>query len=76
MSQKFYSLKRQTEKGWMYLSRDDLNGLTDNPEEARSFFSENHVKLWKKINPSFIDTVMVAMILEDDKTVRELKNDE
>ena len=76
MSQKFYALKRQTENGLLYLSRNGLNELTANSEEARAFFSENHVALWKKINPSFSDTIMVSMVMEDNKTIREVNDDE
>ena len=75
MSQKFYSLKRQTKNGLLYLSSNDLYELTDKPEEARAFFSENHVALWKKLNPSFNDTIMVSMVMEDDKTIKELDNE-
>lgn len=72
MSQKFYSLQRVSEGKELFISRDDMNVLTDNPEEALAFFSENHVEVWKKCNPTFADATMVEMLKDDDGTVREI----
>ena len=56
----------------LFISKDDMNVLTDNPEDALRFFSENHVKVWKKCNPTFTDVIMVEMLLDDDGTVSEI----
>lgn len=72
MSQKFYSLQRVSEGKRLFISKDDMNLLTDNPEEALSFFSENHVQVWKKCNPTFTDTTMVEMLKDDDGTIKEI----
>ena len=71
MSQKFYSLQRVSEGKRLFISKDDMNVLTDNPEEALSFFSENHIQVWKKCNPTFANTTMVEM-LKDDGTIKEI----
>lgn len=72
MSQKFYSLQRVSEGKKLFVSKDDMNVLTDNPQEALSFFSENHVEVWKKCNPTFTDVTMVEMLKDDDGTVKEI----
>ena len=72
MSQKFYSLQRILEGKSLFISKDDMNVLTDNPEDALRFFSENHVEVWKKCNPTFTDATMVEMLLDDDGTVIEI----
>ena len=72
MSQKFYSLQRISEGKSLFISKDDMNVLTDIPEDALRFFSENHVEVWKKCNPTFTDATMVEMLLDDDGTVREI----
>ena len=72
MSQKFYSLQRVSEGKRLFISKDDMNLLTDNPEEALSFFSENHVQVWKKCNPIFADATMVEMLKDDDGTIKEI----
>ena len=56
----------------LFISKEDMNVLTDNPEDALRFFSENHVEVWKKCNPTFTDVTMVEMLLEDDGTVSEI----
>ena len=72
MSQKFYSLQRISEGKSLFISKDDMEVLTDNPEDALRFFSENHVEVWKKCNPTFTDVTMVEMLLDDDGTVSEI----
>ena len=72
MSQKFYSLQRVSEGKKLFISKEDMNVLTDNPEDALRFFSENHVEVWKKCNPTFTDVTMVDMLLDDDGTVSEI----
>ena len=72
MSQKFYSLQRISEGKKLFISKEDMNVLTDNPEDALRFFSENHVEVWKKCNPTFTDVTMVEMLLDDDGTVSEI----
>ena len=72
MSQKFYSLQRVSEGKKLFVSKDDMNVLTDNPQEALSFFSKNHVEVWKKCNPTFTDVTMVEMLKDDDGTVKEI----
>ena len=72
MSQKFYSLQRVSEGKKLFISKEDMNVLTDNPEDALRFFSENHVEVWKKCNPTFADVTMVEMLLDDDGTVSEI----
>ena len=72
MSQKFYSLQMVSEGKSLFISKDDMNVLTDNPEDALRFFSENHVEVWKKCNPTFTDVTMVEMLLDDDGTVSEI----
>ena len=72
MSQKFYSLQRVSEGKKLFISKEDMNVLTDNPEDALRFFSENHVEVWKKCNPTFTDATMVEMLLDDDGTVIEI----
>ena len=72
MPQKFYSLQRILEGKSLFISKDDMNVLTDNPEDALRFFSENHVEVWKKCNPTFTDVIMVEMLLDDDGTVIEI----
>ena len=72
MSQKFYSLQRISEGKKLFISKEDMNVLTDNPEDALRFFSENHVEVWKKCNPTFTDVIMVEMLLDDDGTVSEI----
>ena len=72
MSQKFYSLQRISEGKSLFISKDDMDVLTDNPEDALRFFSENHVEVWKKCNPTFTDVTMVEMLLDDDGTVSEI----
>ena len=39
-----------------------MSVLTDKPEEALAFFSENHIEVWKKCNPQFKDAIPVKMI--------------
>ena len=56
----------------LFISKEDMNVLTDNPEDALRFFSENHVEVWKKCNPTFTDVTMVEMLLDDDGTVSEI----
>ena len=56
----------------LFISKEDMNVLTDNPEDAIRFFSENHVEVWKKCNPTFTDATMVEMLLDDDGTVIEI----
>ena len=72
MSQKFYSLQRISEGKSLFISKYDMDVLTDNPEDALRFFSENHVEVWKKCNPTFTDATMVEMLLDDDGTVIEI----
>ena len=72
MSQKFYSLQRVSEGKKLFISKEDMNVLTDNPEDALRFFSENHVEVWKKCNPTFTDVTIVEMLLDDDGTVSEI----
>ena len=72
MSQKFYSLQMVTAGKKLFISKEDMNVLTDNPEDALRFFSENHVEVWKKCNPTFTDVTMVEMLLDDDGTVSEI----
>ena len=72
MSQKFYSLQRILEGKSLFISKYDMDVLTDNPEDALRFFSENHVEVWKKCNPTFTDVTMVEMLLDDDGTVSEI----
>ena len=72
MSQNFYSLQRISEGKSLFISKDDMDVLTDNPEDALRFFSENHVEVWKKCNPTFTDATMVEMLLDDDGTVIEI----
>ena len=72
MSQKFYSLQRISEGKSLFISKDDMDVFTDNPEDALRFFSENHVEVWKKCNPTFTDVTMVEMLLDDDGTVSEI----
>ena len=72
MSQKFYSLQMVSEGKKLFISKEDMNVLTDNPEDALRFFSENHVEVWKKCNPTFTDVTMVEMLLDDDGTVSEI----
>ena len=56
----------------LFISKEDMNVLTDNPEDALRFFSENHVEVWKKCNPTFTDVTMVEMLLDNDGTVSEI----
>ena len=72
MSQNFYSLQMVSEGKKLFISKEDMNVLTDNPEDALRFFSENHVEVWKKCNPTFTDVTMVEMLLDDDGTVIEI----
>lgn len=72
MSQKFYSLQMISEGKKLFISKEDVNVLTDNSEDALRFFSENHVEVWKKCNPTFTDATMVEMLLDDDGTVIEI----
>ena len=72
MSQNFYSLQMVSEGKKLFISKEDMNALTDNPEDALRFFSENHVEVWKKCNPTFSDATMVEMLLDDDGTVIEI----
>ena len=72
MSQNFYSLQMVSEGRKLFISKEDMNVLTDNPEDALRFFSENHVEVWKKCNPTFTDVTMVEMLLDDDGTVSEI----
>ena len=72
MSQKFYSLQRILEGKSLFISKYDMDVLTDNPEDALRFFSENHVEVWKKCNPTFTDVTIVEMLLDDDGTVSEI----
>ena len=72
MSQKFYSLQRISEGKSLFISKYDMDVLTDNPEDALRFFSENHVEVWKKCNPTFTDATIVEMLLDDDGTVIEI----
>ena len=72
MSQKFYSLQMISEGKKLFISKEDVNVLTDNSEDALRFFSENHVEVWKKCNPTFTDVTMVEMLLDDDGTVSEI----
>lgn len=74
MSQKFYSLQMVSQGKMLFISKDDMNILTDNPEEALAFFSENHIDVWKKCNPTFADATIVKMLKDDDGTVREINN--
>lgn len=72
MSQIFYSLQMVSEGKKLFISKEDMNVLTDNPEDALRFFSENHVEVWKKCNPTFTDVTIVEMLLDDDGTVSEI----
>lgn len=72
MSQEFYSLQMVSEGKKLFISKEDMNVLTDNPEDALRFFSENHVEVWKKCNPTFTDVTIVEMLLDDDGTVSEI----
>ena len=72
MSQNFYSLQMVSEGKKLFISKEDMNVLTDNPEDALRFFSENHVEVWKKCNPTFTDATIVEMLLDDDGTVSEI----
>ena len=72
MSQNFYSLQMVSEGKKLFISKEDMNVLTDNPEDALRFFSENHVEVWKKCNPTFTDVTIVEMLLDDDGTVSEI----
>lgn len=65
MSQEFYSLQRSLNGENLFISKNDMNKLTDDPNEALAFFSENHVKVWKKCNPSFSDASVIKMIKEN-----------
>lgn len=69
MSQKFYSLQRVLEGKRLFISKDDMNVLTDNPQDALAFFSENHIEVWKKCNPTFTNAIMVEMLKDDDGTI-------
>ena len=72
MSQEFFALQRESEGEKLFISKEDMNVLTDNPEDALRFFSENHVEVWKKCNPTFTDVTIVEMLLDDDGTVSEI----
>ena len=65
------SLKRTLDGKKLFISKDDMSVLTDNPEEALPFFSKNHIQVWKKCNPTFTDVTMVEM-LKDDGTIKEI----
>ena len=71
MSQKFYALKREVNGRLQYISSDDFHTVTDKPEKALCFFSENHIKVWKKCNPEYGDAIPANMLCYDDGTVIE-----
>lgn len=62
MSQEFFALQRESEGEKLFISKNNMSVLTDKPEEALAFFSENHIEVWKKCNPQFQDAIPVKMI--------------
>ena len=72
MSQNFYSLQMVSEGKKLFISKEDMNVLTDNPEDALRFFSENHVEVWKKCNPTFTDVIIVEMSKDDNGIITEV----
>ena len=72
MSKKFYSLKKESEGRQLFISKNDMDVLTDNPNEALAFFSENHVSIWKKCNPTFTDAIIVEMSKDDNGIITEV----
>ena len=72
MTQEFYALQKFSDGRRRFISKFDMNSLTDNPKEALSFFSKNHVEVWKKCNPSFKNVFTVKMIKNGDiVTIKE-----
>lgn len=65
MAQEFYSLQRIVNGKHLFISKNNMNELTDNPNEALAFFSENHINVWKTCNPTFKDANIVKMIKEN-----------
>lgn len=71
MSKEFYALKREVDGRLLYISKNDFHCTTCDPNEALCFFSENHIKVWKKCNPNYADAIAVIMLSNDDGTVEE-----
>lgn len=62
MYKEYYALMQEESGKRKYISRDDKTVLTDNIKEALYFFSENHISVWEKINPTIKNTIPVKII--------------
>lgn len=62
MYREYYALMQEESGERKYISRDNVTVLTDNIKEALLFFSENHISVWEKCNPTIKDIIPVKII--------------
>ena len=72
MYSEYYALMKEESGERKYISRDNKKVLTDNIKEALYFFSENHISVWKKCNPTIKNTIPV-MIIDDEKHIEMIE---
>lgn len=61
-----YSLQMICDGKKLFIDKNNMNALTDDLNNALLFFSENHINVWKKINPSFKDAIPVKIYYNDN----------
>lgn len=73
MYKEYYALMKETNGEKYYISRNDMNVLTDDVKEALYFFSESHISVWRKCNPTITNTITVKVTeTENEITVTEI----
>lgn len=72
MYREYYVLMKEESGERKFISRDDEKVLTDNIKEALYFFSENHISVWKKCNPTIKNTMPVK-IIDDGKHIEVIE---
>lgn len=66
MPKEYYVLIKEMEGRVAYVSKNDPNEITLDLMEALSFFSLNHIVVWRKCNPNILNTIATKVHVEGD----------
>lgn len=65
MSKEYYVLSKEVEGKEVYVSRNDPDAIVPELKDALSFFSLNHIALWRKCNPNVLGTIATKVLIND-----------
>lgn len=69
MSKEYYVLIKEVEGKEVYVSKNDPKAVVSELSDALSFFSLNHIAVWRKCNPNVTGTITIKVLIDGTQVI-------